>query len=155
MQWISTGLSLVAAGVAIFFAYGAWQHRLGAADYERDCARNASKLNALAGQVISTEGALNRLVDRFRKLEGRFYALIGELDIQNQPQDRAGAPGVGPNTPAPEACENWERARREGPDSMAAKCPCVYCDQMREQRAHARRELMPRARAATLAEARK
>jgi len=126
MNGIFTALSTAAVLVC---AWHAWR-----------CAQIAHELD----HFVTLEERLDAILTRLRKLEGRFNA---DVRWREPVDDQPGEMGIGQTA---NACENFALAQREGPNSAAAACQCVYCEGMRAYRRAEKARLLPAARAATL-----
>jgi len=116
------------------------------------------KFNAMAGRVVALEGQIESLAAQHRKLSGKFHAEKSERNAETPPSADVGLAPAELRMPASftawPICDNYDRGRREGPDSDAANCECGYCSEMRGRRAATKAALLPAARAATLATSR-
>jgi hypothetical protein len=115
-------------------------------------AQQATKFGAMRGRLIAVEGAIDSLRLQQQKLSGRFYA------AQREQSETPASPDVGLapaelRTPAP-FCQNFQLGQIGGPQCDAARCECDYCKEMRGRRAATKAQLLPAARAATLAPSR-
>jgi hypothetical protein len=147
---LSTVLSAFFALLSTALAYIAYAHAQRANDAQGACARAAGKLNAMTGRVIALEGALESLTAQHRRLSGKFHAA---QHSETPPSADVGLAPAELRTPAT-YCENFQRGQLEGPMSVAASCECDYCTEMRNRRRATKAELLPAARAATLATSR-
>lgn len=109
-------------------------------ELERNVQREVGKLNAMSGRVIAAEGAIDNLALQLRKLRGYVYSPSPSSSSSSSSEPESAIAG----------CDNWELAKVDGPSSRAAQCDCAYCNYQRANRARARAELLPAARAATL-----
>jgi hypothetical protein len=116
-------LTLIAAAVAIRAADQAGRH--------------AQRLGGLRARVFELDAALEQLAHQHRKLQGRFYGTLGQKPADVVPLETR----VDANMPP---CENWDRAKIEGPTSEAAGCQCDYCTAMRWERHNAKAALVPK-----------
>lgn len=130
------------------------------------CHQQAQRFLAMRGRLIALEGAHESLLLQHQKLAGKFHAAQRENSETSENVPSREPPSVGPapaglRSPASAFrenvpyCANWQAGQVGGPLSEAARCECDYCNEMRARRAVAKSELMPAARAATLAESRK
>jgi len=149
MNSLSTALSAFFALLSTLVCWLAYVHAQRANDAHIACARAAGKLNAMTGRVIALEGALESLTAQHRRLSGKFHAAQAEHS-ETPPSADVGPEPAGLRKPAP-YCENFQRGQLEGPMSEAASCECDYCTEMRNRRRAMKAELLPAARAATLA----
>jgi len=150
MDTLSTAIGAFFALLSTGFAYIAYAHAQRANDAQVACARAAGKLNAMTGRVIALEGALESLTAQHRRLSGKFHAA---QHSETPPSADVGLAPAELRTPAT-YCENFQRGQLEGPMSVAASCECDYCTEMRNRRRATKAELLPAARAATLATSR-
>lgn len=151
MHILLTALCAFFTLLSTMLVWACYRHAERANDAQLACGRAAGKLNAMAGRVIALEGALETLGAQHRKLSGKFHA--AKDSETPRPADVGSAP-AGLRTPAP-YCDNFQMAQLQGPQSDAASCECGYCVEMRARRSAIKAELLPAARAATLAESRK
>jgi len=113
------------------------------------------RLTSLRTLVSSTAAELDNLRMQVQKLRGQFFAF--KQAVEDGPAEMfeevsAKAP-AGWDHGLPILCENYHRAQVDGPLSQAAKCDCAYCVEMRERRARARSELIPKTASAQAAKA--
>jgi len=95
------------------------------------------------------EARLEQLQTQHKKLSGRFYAALQQLEEDNlagtdPPPTSASGYDFTAATHAMQACENYAVAQKHGPSSEAARCECVYCATKRLERDQARKSLVPR-----------
>ena len=137
--------SLVAAGVAAFFALDARRHAV-------RCETHTNRMRASQGRITGLEGSTESLLQQLQKLRGQFHAF--KAAVEDGPAELFRARDPEPvNYPAPrdprngqtyDICPNYVTAQQEGPSSDAALCECSYCMAVREQRARFRAEAIPR-----------
>jgi hypothetical protein len=120
----------------------------GAANESLESARRAelagTRLQEDRNRITTNEREWETLRRELRKLSGKFYASEREREEQREEyvdEDAFGGPG---GVDYVEACENWQLAKIEGPQSAAAACTCLYCMTQRAARARARSELVPK-----------
>jgi hypothetical protein len=142
-----TAISGFLALLSTALAWWCYQQAQRANDAQIGCARIGGKLNSMAGRVIALEGALETLQSQHRRLSGQFHAAKNS-DTSVAPSGKVEPADV--RKPAP-VCENYQLAQLGGPLCAAASCDCDYCVEMRGRRALTKAELLPSARAATLA----
>jgi len=113
--------------------------------------RAANKLNAMAGRVVSLEGAVESLAAQHRKLSGKFYALASEYREEHEADDEQERLGYGDGNVDQRSfaltasiCDNWSVAQITGPNSDAASCECSYCVGRRAERRALRSALVPK-----------
>jgi len=106
----------------------------------------ARRLGVLRGRVLEIDGALEQLANQHRKLQGRFYGVLGAraTQFEHEGLDIPRSPPLDVPPPKGPACANWAAACLDGPKSEAAKCECGYCASMRVARAALKRQLLPR-----------
>lgn len=154
MHTLLTALSAFFALLSTFMVWACYRHVGAANEAEVACARAAGKLNAMAGRLIALEGAHEQLRLQHQKLHGKFHAAQREKDSDTPAaQSDVGPAAAGVRTPPP-YCQNFQLAQLGGPLCDAAGCECGYCVEMRARRSATKAELLPAARAATLATSR-
>lgn len=161
MHIMLTVLAALCALLSTAFAYIAYTHANRALTALDLANRAAGKLNAMSGRVIALEGALETLSAQHRKLSGKFHAAknsetppsvdvgLAPAELRKPALDRTG--NLFREVPF---CPNWQQGQISGPLSDAARCECDYCNEQRARRAMTKAELLPAARAATLATSR-
>lgn len=136
MGYISTVLALLAAACAVW-----------AARYAHDRAqladRRAARLAASIGRITGLEAECSTLTHQLQKLRGSFFALKREMEHPESGSFRPEDPQMGGDSNALAFCENYGRAQIDGPGSLAAKCECEYCVEMRGRKAGFRRASVP------------
>ena len=118
-----------------------------AARHSEDAERSAEGVRHARAKIIALDAALESLEAQHKKLNGRFYALRQELDIEgadteNAVMHRAAQPVLPLDGMI--VCEQWTLAQQDGPSSPAAQCQCAYCQRRRAERERARNELVPK-----------
>jgi len=93
-------------------------------------------------RVTSLERDVAALRRELRKLSGKFYATLAQ--IEDEPDDSAEVDEFAGIQPLDAQCDNWTLAQRDGPTSDAAKCECVYCLSRRAERRALRAALVPK-----------
>jgi hypothetical protein len=115
----------------------------------------AHELRKRAGQIDLLREDQAALAKRLAKLTGRFYR-----ELRDQPDDDTPTAGEGNYAyPAPrgpdgrcyDICENWNKARIDGPGSLAANCECAYCEASRRERHNVKAALVPKSQADRIA----
>lgn len=101
----------------------------------------ALKLRAERDRVTVLERDTEALRRELRKLGGKFYASIRDQVV---PVDELLDEPVRPISPPGVVCENWLRAKLDGPMSPAASCECDYCTNARELRRAFRQTVVPK-----------
>lgn len=96
----------------------------------------ALKLRAERDRVTVLERDTEALRRELRKLGGKFYASIRDQVVPVEELHDERDPGP--------VCENWLRAKLDGPTSIAASCECDYCTNARELRRAFRQTFVPK-----------
>lgn len=135
MHWLFTGLGLLFALLSTWGALVAhWR--------AQECHGHAQRLATMRSRVTALEGSAESLLAQHRKLAGRFYAMLADIEDPEPPESLF-------EPPAPlvqsglAVCENWAIACDQGPTSAAARCDCAYCNWQRAERARTRARLVP------------
>lgn len=142
MHWLFTALGLLFALLSTWGALVAhWR--------AQECHGHAQRLATMRSRVTALEGSAESLLAQHRKLSGRFYAMLNELE-DPQPPNYPDVDDVKRfNERQAElgqqllVCENWALACDQGPQSAAARCDCAYCNWQRAERARTRARLVP------------
>ena len=92
--------------------------------WARTSQHHADELRKALDRLTVAEREVEALRRELRKLAGKFYATVAELE-EPEPQPMAALNPV---------CENWAMAQQEGPLSPAALCECNYCQARRQER---------------------
>lgn len=138
-------LLTVCSGIAFVCCVWVFIRTQSLADESLESARaaesTAMKLRAERDRVTVAERELDALRRELRKLSGKFYSAMRELDAVEEivtppfdPKPQTGFP----------VCDNWLDAQTQGPSSEAAKCTCPYCEFRRGERLRQRDELVPK-----------
>jgi len=93
-------------------------------------------------RVTSLERDVAALRRELRKLSGKFYATLAQ--IEDEPDDDAAAEQIDAGRTDWAVCQNWTDAKQAGPQSEAAKCECLFCLSQRAARAQLRGSLVPK-----------
>lgn len=150
MHWLPTVLSTGAALIAVLCALAA-QRTLSRMD--RELKRTAS----LRARVLALEGCAETITAQHRKLAGKYYQEMADVQarLDELPDDGEPMFGRDDGTVGPRAaewpsvvCANWAEAQIEGPLSTFAQCECGYCSAMRAERERVKRELVPKGNSA-------
>ena len=146
MHWLFTGANalfvILAAGIVL----------RARAELVR-AQRWSSRYTGINSRVTMLETSHESLLAMHRKLSGKFHAARAQDSETPAPPD-VGPAAAGLRTP-PSFCQNFQLAQVGGPLCDAARCECDYCTEMRFRRDQMKLELLPAARAATLASPRK
>jgi ABC-type nickel/cobalt efflux system permease component RcnA len=143
MSWMQILGQLFLTGCGAWFVWAASRHA-------EDAERSAEGVRHARAKIIALDAALESLEAQHKKLNGRFYALRQELDIEGADTENAvmhrAAHNAGPVLPLDSliVCEQWQLAQQDGPSSPAAQCQCAYCMRRRAERERARNELVPK-----------
>ena len=130
MDWISTGLALVALSCCVFCVAQCFGAR-------NECAETETSLRRSLGRIAALEAEADVLAKQLHKLRGKLYADKSGTDEKLQTEiARPFTQGI--------VCENWSTAQRDGPRSDAAKCECDYCTAKRAEREATRARLVPK-----------
>lgn len=136
MHWLFTALGLL---FALLSTWGAIVSHWRA----QECHGHAQRLALMRSRVTALEGSAESLLAQHRKLAGRFYAMLADLE-DPEPPEGIDVPALVPHPQTGLAvCENWAMACDQGPKSAAARCDCAYCNWQRAERARTRARLVP------------
>lgn len=140
MHWLFTGLGLLFALLSTWGALVAhWR--------AQECHGHAQRLATMRSRVTALEGSAESLLAQHRKLSGRFYAMLADIEDPEPPNpsvpSREVLNDLARTPPTFVVCPNWPLACDQGPGSEAARCDCAYCNWQRAERARTRARLVP------------